>query len=448
MSQVVRIRRLSFRGVPAYLGQHQGNELYSGNPEKVGKWLCDGYRTRFNQHRSNRCKYVYEGGERVLDDKGSPMLEPIGSSVITLTDKESREQYPHLAGIPAMVLQAPTKIENAEWFAAAKRRKTIGGSMPRFRSSKRGDKRFSCWYNKGRNAVFRQTGRRSGLLVITGQNPTTVRRKGRWEFRIHVRTSQPIREYTSVQVDLAANKVAFISAPPTVDRTHARGSVGIDRGVTHSAATSDGEFFDVPETPELDKRVVHLQKRMAKSRRLSKEQGREFWDSRRYRETRRRHAKEQRRRAAIKNDAVHAFTKRIAENYDVVVMEALKTERMSRKGKGKRSVNRGIRNARWGAILQQLQYKTGSSLRNEKTEEPWVFVVNPAYTSQRCYTCGHIASDNRESQAVFRCTSCGFTANADVNAARNILAKHEQGWTSPAWSKGKTVDVIASAAPA
>ena len=32
--------------------------------------------------------------------------------------------------------------------------------------------------------------------------------------------------------------------------------------------------------------------------------------------------------------------------------------------------------------------------------------------------------DVRESQAVFRCTACGYACNADVNAARNIAAGH------------------------
>nr|WP_238350608.1 transposase [Kribbella shirazensis] len=46
--------------------------------------------------------------------------------------------------------------------------------------------------------------------------------------------------------------------------------------------------------------------------------------------------------------------------------------------------------------------------------------VNPAYTSQTCSACGHVAAENRESQAVFRCVACRHEANADVNAAINI----------------------------
>lgn len=452
MSQTARIRRLSFRGAPAYLGKHQGREIYSGNPQRVGEWLCDGFRTRFNQHRSNRCKYVYSDGERVLDIDGNPMLAPIGKTVVTITDKQAREQFPHLAGIPSMVLQAPTRIESTEWFAAVKRRKTVGGSMPGFRSRKCGDRRFSCWYNGGANAVLHRTGRKSGMLVIRGQNPPSAQRKGRWEFRVHVRLSEPIREYTSIQVDLANMNVNFVNPAPTVDRSKAAGIVGIDRGIAHAATTSDGEFFDIPNTPELDRKIVHLQKRMAKSRTVAEREGRNFRDSRRYQDTKRRCAKAQRARAATKRDAVHAFTKRITESYSVVVLEALKAERMSRRamGKGaasKRGLNRGIRDARWGAIISQIQYKTGSSSRTDG-QEPWVFVVNPAHTSQRCVECGHIASENRESQAVFRCVKCDHTDNADINAARNIVAKHVEGWASPPWSKGKTVAASAGTAPA
>jgi transposase len=50
--------------------------------------------------------------------------------------------------------------------------------------------------------------------------------------------------------------------------------------------------------------------------------------------------------------------------------------------------------------------------------------VNPAFTSQRCSACGHVASESRESQALFRCIACAYTENADVNAAKNIAAGH------------------------
>ncbi|WP_143075391.1 zinc ribbon domain-containing protein, partial [Succinivibrio dextrinosolvens] len=42
-------------------------------------------------------------------------------------------------------------------------------------------------------------------------------------------------------------------------------------------------------------------------------------------------------------------------------------------------------------------------------------------TSRTCPKCGHISKDNRKTQAVFCCKSCGYTANADENAAKNIL---------------------------
>lgn len=49
-----------------------------------------------------------------------------------------------------------------------------------------------------------------------------------------------------------------------------------------------------------------------------------------------------------------------------------------------------------------------------------VIVVSPEYTSQRCSKCGCIDRENRPSQSVFVCRSCGFEANADYNASQNI----------------------------
>jgi putative transposase len=46
--------------------------------------------------------------------------------------------------------------------------------------------------------------------------------------------------------------------------------------------------------------------------------------------------------------------------------------------------------------------------------------VDPRDTSRTCFPCRHVSGDNRLTQAEFVCTACGHTANADVNAARNI----------------------------
>lgn len=47
-------------------------------------------------------------------------------------------------------------------------------------------------------------------------------------------------------------------------------------------------------------------------------------------------------------------------------------------------------------------------------------LINPAYTSQQCPTCGYIDKGNRKTQEKFSCLKCGHTDNADHNASINI----------------------------
>ncbi len=81
---------------------------------------------------------------------------------------------------------------------------------------------------------------------------------------------------------------------------------------------------------------------------------------------------------------------------------------------GKIRLNRSILDQGWYEMRRQLEYK-------QLWRGGGVFCP-PAYTSQRCACCGHTAKENRLSQSKFRCQVCGYTANADVNGARNILA--------------------------
>ncbi len=51
--------------------------------------------------------------------------------------------------------------------------------------------------------------------------------------------------------------------------------------------------------------------------------------------------------------------------------------------------------------------------------------VEPRYTSQTCPRCGNVDKGNRDG-VLFRCTSCGYEANADLNASINILNRFRQ----------------------
>jgi transposase len=115
----------------------------------------------------------------------------------------------------------------------------------------------------------------------------------------------------------------------------------------------------------------------------------------------------------------------IARRFDLIRVEDLKIGNMTRSAKGTREnpgrnvgakavLNRGILRSGWGLLVRRLQDKAPG--RVEK--------VKPHYTSQRCSACGRADRDSRESQAVFRCTACGFAGHADVNAAIDIAAGH------------------------
>ena len=80
----------------------------------------------------------------------------------------------------------------------------------------------------------------------------------------------------------------------------------------------------------------------------------------------------------------------------------------------KAGLNRSISDSGWGLLRSYLAYKAEEAGRE-------LIAVDPRHTSVRCSSCGHIAPENRVSQAEFRCQRCGYVAHADINAACNIL---------------------------
>jgi IS605 OrfB family transposase len=64
-----------------------------------------------------------------------------------------------------------------------------------------------------------------------------------------------------------------------------------------------------------------------------------------------------------------------------------------------------------------------------------VVLVNPAYTSQCCSSCGSIDKGNRPNQSTFSCLACGHTEHADQNAAKTIRSLARGQLTRPEYSR-------------
>ncbi len=433
MSQQVKIIRARLHGSAVYLGEATGPDgaagpVWSGDPDEVLGWLCDGFRFRFNQRRSTRCRYltcIDRGGANVMvkDPSSRPVLVPIGSTVADISDAQARRERSFLAAMPGYVLEATLKTEATDWFSAVKRRKTNTaagrrpGAMPGFRR-KDSDQRFVCWFNGGRNAIFTKTGRRSGMVTISGANPPAHRapglgpdgkpRKLGWKITLHVRLSQPIRAYTSVRVNWTRRELVFVNEPlPVSGKAHTGEVVGVDRGVVHTAADDRGRFYDAPNTSDLEEQRKFHQRRMAKSRLNAARQGRRYWASSRYQAHKTAAANLSARQARIRDDFAHKLSTYLVREHDFIGIETLHLNRMTRRRRGtgaaaKRGLNRVLQNAALARLAKHIEYKS-------KLAGVTYIEVPAAYTSQRCHRCGHTARENRESQAVFRCQSCAWT---------------------------------------
>ena len=441
MSQKVRIDGVKHAGASVFLGvDHCGNPRWTRNPERVMVWLCDGWRSRFNQRREQRPRST-----PVKDDATGEITdwteEPLGGPNISplMSDSQARTSCLWMAGIPSAILASTNRIENTEWFAGLKRKKTIGGRIPGFKSRRRG-LGFVCWRNASKtgNAIFRKTGRKSGVVVITGMNPTRWVKPGEkahWRVIIHVRVSQPIRPYTSVRVDWTHKSLAFTNMPLPLPRI-GDGVIGIDRGCVHTLALSDGTFMNMPKPSKAElKRLRYLQRRMARQDRTNEARGgrtAKFASKRRQR-TLTEFNTLQGRIVRRRNDWIEKTTTTLAKANILIAMEDLDVQAMTKRpkpkpdpdnpgrylhngAKAKAGLDRSILSNNWSRLMKRLKDKMDANGGK-------LVVVPAAYTSQACHKCGHVAKGNRESQAVFRCVECGYRANADVNAAMNILGR-------------------------
>jgi putative transposase len=194
-------------------------------------------------------------------------------------------------------------------------------------------------------------------------------------------------------------------------------STGIDVGIARFATLSDGTFLaPLNSFKKHEQRLAKYQRRMARKTKFSNN-----WKKARGR-VQRIHSSI----ANARNDFLHKASTQISKNHAMVCIEDLQVRNMSKSASGtleapgrkvaqKKGLNKAILDQGWGEFRRQLEYKT----RWNGGE----FVAVPAaYTSQTCPCCGHISRENRQTQALFACVSCGYENNADHVGAINVLA--------------------------
>ena len=277
-----------------------------------------------------------------------------------------------------------------------------------------------------RQPTWRKVGRNEGFRIVA-LRPDQIRRLNRNWGQVFIpkvgwvrfrwsRAVPPAKSYR-VKLDRAGRwHIAFAAVPAPIEGPGTGQVVGVDRGVIVSAALSTGQMLSSPRlSAGQQRRLKLLQRKLAHAKRGSNRRARVKLAIARLRV----------READARKDWTEKVSTDLARRFDVIRVEDLRVTDMTRSGKGsveapgrrvraKAGLNREILASGWGILIMRLEDKAPG--RVEK--------INPAYTSQRCSECGHVAGENRKSQTVFSCTACGFASNADVNAAKNIAAGH------------------------
>ena len=272
---------------------------------------------------------------------------------------------------------------------------------------------------------WRKIGRDEGFRIVAVR-PGEVRRLSRHVGEVRVPKAGWLRFRWSRAVPAGAKScrvtldragrwhIAFAVIPEPISPPGNGEAVGIDRGVAVSAALSTGELLHVPAlTAREGKRLRRFERKLARARH----------GSNRRRRVKHAIARLRARETDRRKDWAEKTSTDIARRFDVIGVENLQIGNMTRSAKGsverpgrnvraKAGLNREIMRSGWGLLVRRLEEKAPG--RVEK--------ITPAFTSQLCSACGRVDGKSRESQAVFRCTACGFACNADVNAARNIAA--------------------------
>ncbi|MFD4348654.1 RNA-guided endonuclease InsQ/TnpB family protein [Streptomyces coelicoflavus] len=340
--------------------------------------------------------------------------------------RQARQDIGFLAVLPAQAAQAVLKTYFRAWKNCWEGRADAPNFKGRFRSV------MSVDVPQGRDLNMVRVHRRWGMANI----PKVGRVRFRWTKDLPTgKRSNPENRITGARLvkDALGWHIAFrVQSLENKPEPHTGPEVGIDVGINVPIALSDGETHEHGEwlTAREKARLLHLEQRAAQRKRHRKPGER---TSRRLHHTYDQIAglRAKAKRRAL--DWQHKTTTAIARTYGTVVVEALTITNMLKSARGtveepgtnvaqKTGLNRSVSGEAWGSTVTLLTYKTarhGGTLHK----------VPAPGTSRRCSACGITTPGSRESQAVFVCRNpdCGWSGNADHNAARNVLHLYRTG---------------------
>lgn len=273
---------------------------------------------------------------------------------------------------------------------------------------------FPRFKKRGQNDAFRYP---QGVKLDQANNRISLPKLGWVRYR---NSREVIGEVKNVTVSQSCGKwyVSIQTEYEVADPVHnAESMVGLDAGVTKLATLSDGTVYQPVNSFKASQRKLAM---------LQRQLSRKVKFSANWQKQKRKIQRHYSHIANIRRDYLHKVTSEISKNHAMIVIEDLKVSNMSKSAKGtaeqhgrnvkaKSGLNRSILDQGWYEMRRQLEYK-------QLWRGGQVLAIPPAYTSQRCACCGHTAKENRLSQSRFECLECGYTENADINGARNILA--------------------------
>jgi putative transposase len=204
--------------------------------------------------------------------------------------------------------------------------------------------------------------------------------------------------------------------------------VGIDLGITHFAALSDGTFIESPRyyrkaQKALEKRQQALSRKKRGSHRRDK--------------ARKLVARAHRKIANQRRDFHHKQAKKLVTEHQVLVFEDLHLTNLLRRPKTKRAedggylpngaaakggLNKSLLDNGLGQFVQIVTHKAECAGRQ-------VYMIDPNKTSQICSTCGKPGPHKDLDERVHICSHCGVVLDRDENAAHNIYT----AWKRPAY---------------